>query len=89
MLRVEQQLPHHLIPSTDAHHRSPTLVRLQHGLCHSAMPEFIQVIDGTLASRQQNDVGLLHLVGTMSIKEVYTGISLQAVEIGEVAEMTQ
>ena len=89
MIRVENLLAHHLIASTNTHHRSSPTMRTDNGLCHSVATQFIQVVNRALASWQQNDVGLVQLVHIIRIEQVYTRVSLQDIEIRKITDMAK
>ena len=77
----------HLKAAANADYGFSPCMFAQYGTGHAAPPQFVQVIKRGLGARQDNNVGLGQIVGVSRIEKSDTSITLQGVEIGEVAQM--
>ena len=86
---VVDRLSQHLIATTDSDDLLAIAVSTQNGLCTTVAAQFQQVVECRLGARQNDDVGLLQVAGVVGIEEVDAWVTLQRVEVGEIADMPQ
>ena len=67
MMGVAHLDAHHLVAATDAEHRGALPMCLNDGLRHPVATQLVEIVDGRLRPRQDDDVGLLDLLYVITI----------------------
>ena len=62
---------HHLVATADAHYSGPLATGPYNSLGATVAAQFIQVVQGGLGAGQDDDVGLLDVLGIVGIEQVH------------------
>ena len=89
VVRVADLLAHHLVAAADAQYRGSFAPRAQNGLGNAVAPDFIQVIEGALAARQEKDISLGQFLHVVAIEQMDPRILFQDVEIRKIADVPE
>ena len=88
MIGIANLDAHELVAATDAEHRSTVAMSLDDGLGATVAAQFHEVVERRLRAGQDDDVRPTDVVDVAGIEEIHTRVTLQRVEVGEVANMT-
>ena len=89
LLRVVNAHAQHLITAADAEDGFSSSVGFLYSVSHSLFFQMAQVVDGGLATWQDDDVGPEQLLFLRSVIYVEAMVLLNGVEVGEIAQMSQ